>query len=81
MPAPSNQQNSPQCAHEPATASATSSVGEIDGQVDQLVLVQQTLQNGATPTMITGFAMIIAQIQLQAAHPDVLLTSIVASGR
>ena len=51
-----------------------SSKGEIDGRVDQLALVQQTILNGATPTMIAGFAMIIAQIQSQAAHPDVLLT-------
>ena len=63
-----------QRAPEPAPASATPSVGEIDGRVDQLALVQQTLQNGATPTMIAGFAMIIAQMQSQAAHPDVLLT-------
>ena len=68
-------QNSRHCALEPAPTSTTSSVGEIDGRVDKLALVQQTLRNGATPTMIAGFAMIIAQMQLQAAHPDVLLRS------
>ena len=40
----------------------------------QLPLVQQTLQNGVTPTVIADFAMGIAQMQSQAAHPDVLLT-------
>ena len=74
MPAPSNQQNSRLRAPEPASASNTPSVGEIDGPVDQLALVQRTLPNGATPTMIAGFAMIIALMQSQAAHPDVLFT-------
>ena len=49
-------------------------MGETIGRVDELALVQQTLQSGATPTMIAGFAMIIAQMQSQATHPDVLLT-------
>ena len=49
-------------------------MSEIDGRVDQLALVQDTLLNGATPTMIAGFAMIIAQIQAQAEYPDVSLT-------
>ena len=72
MPAPSNQQ-SPQ---QRATSSSTlSSVGEVNGRVDQLALVQQALQDGATPTMIAGFAMIVAQMQAQAAHPEVLLTN------
>ena len=50
------------------------SMGEVNGRVDQLALVQQALQDGATPTMITGFAMIVAQMQAQATHPEVLLT-------
>ena len=33
-----------------------------------------TSANGATPTVIDGFAMIIAQMQAQAAYPEVLLT-------
>ena len=49
-------------------------MSEIDGRVDQLALVQDTLLNGATPTMITGFAMIIAQTQAQAEYPDVSFT-------
>ena len=71
MPAPSNQQ-SPQ---QRATSSSTlPSVGEVNGRMDQLALVQQALQDGATPSMIAGFAMIVAQMQAQAAHPEVLLT-------
>ena len=74
MPAPSNPQNSRQRVTEPApTSTTTPPVGEIDGRVDHLALVQQTLQNGVTPTRIAGFAMVIAQMQSQAAHPDVLL--------
>ena len=49
-------------------------MSEIDGRVDQLALVQDTLLNGATPTMIAGFAMIIAQTQAQAEYPDVSFT-------
>ena len=57
-----------------ARSDAPSITSEIDGRVDQLALVQDTLLNGATPTMIAGFAMIIAQIQAQAEYPDVSLT-------
>ena len=39
-----------------------------------LAKLQHALQNGDTPTMIAGFAMIIAQMQAQAAYPEVLLT-------
>ena len=49
-------------------------MSEIDGRVDQLALVHDTLLNGATPTMIAGFAMIIAQTQAQAEYPDVSFT-------
>ena len=61
-------------AQPPARSDAPSITSEIDGRVDQLALVQDTLLNGATPTMIAGFAMIIAQIQAQAEYPDVSLT-------
>ena len=74
MPAPSNQQNPRQRAPDSTPASTTPSVGEVNGRVDQLALVQQALLNMATPTMIAGFAMVIAQMQSQAAYPDVLLT-------
>ena len=57
------------------STSTTSPIGEVNGRVDQLALVQQqALQKGATPAMIAGFAMVIAQMQAQAAYPDVLLT-------
>ena len=70
MPAPNSQQN-PQPRVPPNTLLP---VGEVNGRVDQLALVQQALQDGANPTMIAGFAMIVAQMQAQAAHPEVLLT-------
>ena len=44
-----------------------------------LPLVQSTLQNGA-PSLVTGFAMIIAQMQTQAIHPDVVLTITISIG-
>ena len=71
MPAPNSQQN-----HQSRIPSSNTlqSMGEVNGRVDQLALVQQVLQDGATPTMITGFAMIVAQMQAQATHPEVLLT-------
>ena len=70
MPAPNSQQN-PQPRVPPNTLPP---VGEVNGRVDQLALVQQALQDGANPTMIAGFAKIVAQMQAQAAHPEVLLT-------
>ena len=69
MPALSNSQSSRQRVPEPVPARTTSPVVEITGRVDQLALEQKTLQNGATPRMIAGFAMIIAQMQSQAASP------------
>ena len=74
IPAPTTQQNQRQRAAISSTTSTPTSVGEVNGRVDQLALVQQALQDGATPTMIAGFAMIIAQMQAQAAHSKVLLT-------
>ena len=74
MPAPTSQQNPRQRATNSSYASTPTSVGEVNGRVDQLALVQQALQDGSTPTMIAGFAMIVAQMQAQAAHPEVLLT-------
>ena len=70
MLAPQNAQR----AQDPARTNISSAVGEIGGLVDQLALLQNTLQNGATPTMIAGFAMIIAQMQAQADYPAVHLT-------
>ena len=71
MPAPNSQQN-PQSRI--PSSNTLQSMGEVNGRVDQLALVQQALQDGATPTMITGIAMIVAQMQAQATHPEVLLT-------
>ena len=74
MPAATNQQNPRQRAPNSNTTSTTSPIGEVNGRVDQLALVQHALQNGATPTMIAGLAIVIVQMQAQAAYPDVLLT-------
>ena len=74
VPAPTSQQNRRQCIPNTASTSTTSTIGEVNGRVDQIALVQDALQNGASPTMIAGFAMIIAQMQAQAAYPEVLLT-------
>ena len=70
LPAPQNAARTQQTTR----SDAPPMTSEIDGRVDQLALVQDTLLNGATPTMIAGFAMIIAQIQAQAAYSDVSLT-------
>ena len=74
MLAPTSQLNPRQRATNSSYASTPTSVSEVNGRVDKLALVQQALQNGATPTMIAGFAIIVAQMQAQAAHPEVLLT-------
>ena len=75
MPAPTGQQNQRQHASNlQSNVGTPTSIGEVNGRVDQLALVQQALQDGATPTKIAGFAMILAQMQAQAAHPEVLLT-------
>ena len=71
MPAPSSQHNPQPRIPPPNTLPP---VGEVNSRIDQLALVQQALQDGATPTMIAGFAMIVAQMQAQAAHSEVLLT-------
>ena len=66
----SNQQKQP----DPGTSSAHVPVGKLNDRVDQLALVQSTLQNGATPTFFAGISMILAQMQTQDEHSDVILT-------
>ena len=46
MPAPSTSRPTQQRPPEPGTLSAPASAREINGQFDQLALVQSTLQNG-----------------------------------
>ena len=72
LPAPQNAVRTQQTTR----SDAPPMMSEIDCRVDQLALVQDTLLNGATPTMIAGFAMIIAEIQAQATYSDVSLTII-----
>ena len=74
MPEPTSQRNRRQGIPNTASTSTISTIGEVNGQVDKLALVQDALQNGATPTMIAGYAMIIAQMQAQAVYPEVLNT-------
>ena len=75
MPAPTSQQNQRQHASNfPSNIGTPTSVGEVNGRDDPLALVQQALLDGATPTIIAGFAMILGQMQAQATHPEVLLT-------
>ena len=64
MPALTSQQKPRQRATTSFYASTPTSVGEVNGRVDQLALVRQALQVGATPTMIAGFAMIVDHIQV-----------------
>ena len=49
-------------------------VGEIYGWINQVALVEQSLRNSATPTLVARMAMLIAQMQAQIDHPDVLST-------
>ena len=78
MPAPSNLTSNCRQLPEPGTSSATTSPGEINDRGDQLALVHNTLQNGATPTLVAGIAMLIAQMQAQTDHPELVPT--VSSG-
>ena len=74
MPAHTSQPNPRQSIPKAASIITTSPIGKVNGRVNQLALVQETLQNGATPTTIAAFAMIIAQMQAQATYPEVPLT-------
>ena len=74
MPTPNSHQIRREGIPNTAITSTTSTIGEVNGRVEQLALVQDALQNRATHTMIAGFAMIIAQMQAQAAYPEVILT-------
>ena len=59
---------------ESGNPTTSASVGEIDGRLDQNALVERTLRNGATPTLVAGMAMLTAQMQAQIYHPDLVLT-------
>ena len=72
--ATSNRNNNRRQLPEHGTSSATTSLGEITGRVVQLALVQSTLQNRATPTLVAGIAISIAQLQAQTDYQDLVLT-------
>ena len=74
MPTPSTSRSNQLRLPEPGTSSTSAPIGEINRRVDQLTLVQSTLQNGATPTLVAGIAMIIEGMQTQAEHSEVVLT-------
>ena len=49
-------------------------VVEIDGRFDQAGLAHNQLQTGACPTLVTGMAMLIAQMQSLTTLPDLVLS-------
>ena len=55
-------------------------VEEPQTQTDQLGLIQAALQSGAPPTLVTGMAMLIAQMQTLETHPDFTLSISVGIG-
>ena len=74
MFAPSFSPNSHERLSEPEISSMTTSVGDIDGGIDKLELVRNTLQNGVTPTLVAGIAMVKDQKKGQGNHSDLDLT-------
>ena len=69
----------------PATAAPEPPVSSLHvkdphGRVDQLGLVQSQLQSGASPTLVTGMAMLITQMQSLETHPDFVLSFSVRIG-
>ena len=49
-------------------------VEDLHGRLDQLGLVQSQLQPGASPTLVTGMVMLIAQMQSLEEHSDFVLS-------
>ena len=70
LQAPNNQLQLPEVGNPTTTAS----VGEIYARIDQVALVERTLRNGATPKLVAGMAMLMAQMQAQIDHLDLVLT-------
>ena len=54
--------------------STSAPVGEINGRIDQVALVERTLRNGAIPTLVARMAILVAHMQTQIDHPDLVLT-------
>ena len=75
-PPPTSHRTAPQTSNsrqqlpEPGHPPLSAPVGEIDGKVNQVALVERTLCNGTTPTLVARIAMLIARMQTQADHPD-----------
>ena len=84
MPLPSVSSSPASTSHDeqtraPATAAPEPPVSSLPvedphGRVDQLGIVQSQLQSGASPTIVTGMAMLNAQMQSLEAQPDFLLS-------
>ena len=49
-------------------------LGEIEGRIDQSGLVHNQLQTWASPTLVTGMAMLVAQMQSLTTRPDLVLS-------
>ena len=79
---PMDQSSRNRMPHPPRPVSSVSSlpVEEPHTQTDQLGLIQASLQSGAPPTLVTGMAMSIAQMQTLEAHPDFTLSISVGIG-
>ena len=55
-------------------------VEESQTRIDQLVLVQSTLQETPSPSLVTGMAILIAQMQSLEIHPDFTLSISIGIG-
>ena len=87
LPAPSTTSSQPSTSQSSQNQSATPlapvpslPVDEAQATIDQLGLVQSTLQEGAPPTLVTGMTMLIAQMQSLEMHPDFTLSISVGIG-
>ena len=47
---------------------------ELHGRIDQTAFLNDTLQAGASPSLVAGLAMVISQMRSQVQHPDLTLT-------
>ena len=87
LPAPPTTSSQPSTSQSSQNQSATLPapvpslpVDRAQATVDQLGLVQSTLQEGAPPTLVTGMTMLIAQMQSLEMHPDFTLSISVGIG-
>ena len=90
MPAPSTTSSQPSTSRmdqsQPPTIAtqealvSSLSVEESQTRIDQLGLVQSTLQEAPSPSLVTGMAILIAQMQSLEIHPDFTLSISIGIG-